>query len=191
MEKEIEEILAKQILPAFTDALLVPVFLCLAGLLFEFLGKAVTAVAALFLGQKRAFILVNRVLFIGTVHHELAHALFAFLTGAKVVKIVPIRFHGMELGEVDIIPRGNVFFRSMQQGMSAIAPVVCGCASLALLYVFVLPLCQVFWQMLLVHVLAVSILLHMNMSGQDVRVAFKGLPGCIVILFLFFLVTGF
>ncbi len=191
MEDGMTEILARYILPVLTDALLVPVLLCLLGLVLEYVGKLVTSFAALFLGRELAWLVVNRVLFIGTVHHELAHALFAFLTGAKVVRIVPIRFHGSELGEVDIRPRGNVFFRSLQQGMTAIAPVVCGCFSLALIWFYLLPVCGEVWQKILVYILGGSIFLHMNMSGQDVKVAVKGLPGCVLILFFLFLFIGF
>lgn len=173
---------------ALVKAVLVPLCVLLLGLVIETITQIILQLLALFVGRHTAWLIVNRVLFIGTVHHELAHALFAFLSGAKVTRIVPIRFHGKELGQVDFIPRGNIVFRSLQQTLSAIAPVICGCATLSLLYFAVLPLCRLLWQQIIVYAVGGSILLHMNMSSQDMKVAWKGLPICVLILFFVFLV---
>lgn len=195
MEQQIQQLWENNIwnnifILALIKALMIPICVFLLGLLIEFISQIIIQMLALFVGSHSAWLIVNRVLFIGTVHHELAHALFAFLTGAKVTRIVPIRFHGKELGQVDFIPRGNILFRSLQQTMSAVAPVVCGCGTLSMLYFGILPFCTLAWQQIIVYVVGISILLHMNMSGQDIKVAWKGLPVCILILFLIFLGVG-
>ena len=68
------------------NALLIPVLIFGLGLVVEGFGNLLTAVISLFFGGSVAFFVRNRLTFIGTVHHELAHALFATLSGAKVTK---------------------------------------------------------------------------------------------------------
>lgn len=187
MEQQIRGLLENEFILAFVKAILVPIGFFALGLMIDFIKQIMIRILASFVGGHSAWLIVNRVLLIGTVHHELAHALFAFLTGAKVTEVVPIRFHGRELGHVDFVPRGNIVFRSIQQTLAAVAPVVCGCGTLSALYFLVLPFCTILWQQIIVYVVGISILLHMNMSKQDVKVAWKGLPVCMVLLFVIFL----
>ena len=69
------------------NALLIPVLIFGLGLVVEGFGNLLTAVISLFFGGSVAFFVRNRLTFIGTVHHELSHDLFATLSGAKVTKI--------------------------------------------------------------------------------------------------------
>lgn len=128
----------------------------------------------------------NTLTFPGVCYHELSHALFAFLTGAKIKKIVLYRKEKNHLGYVELIPRGPLPLRWLQLSFSACAPVITGllgeCALLYVLYYLTLPV----WADLLLGFLSFCILLHMDMSGAD----FKGyLKGVFFFFILFFLIA--
>ena len=132
-----------------------------------------------------AFTVRNYLTYPGVVHHELAHALFAWIAGARVERIT-LRPAGDTLGSVQFTPRGAALRQSLQLTLSAIAPVVCGTLTLTLLMPRLLPWCQTLWQRALWGYFAVSVFFHMDLSPQDVRVALRGLPLCAL---LFFLIT--
>lgn len=173
------------------EALFVPAVIFLVGLVVEFAGNVLTSLLAMFLGGRAAFFIRNRLTFIGTVHHELAHALFAFISGAKVTKIELFHVRGQQLGCVEFYPRGNAFTKAIQMTLASIAPVVCGGVSLCVLAWIWHSQCAEPWQYIVTGYLMVSILLHMNMSTQDVKNAWKGMPLTIFICYLIFLILQF
>lgn len=69
------------------NALLIPAVIFAFGLIIEVAGNLFTRLLTRIFGGSVAFFIRNRLTFLGTVHHELAHALFAFVSGAKVTKI--------------------------------------------------------------------------------------------------------
>ena len=170
------------------NTLLVPLTIVIFGILVNAVATAITSLIAMLLGGRAAFFIRNRLTYVGTVHHELAHALFAFVTGAEVNKIT-LRIKGNTLGSVKFTPRGNFVFRGIQKTMAAIAPVVCGSISLYLMWRYAFGYCQVWWQLAIFYYAAISILFHMTMSPADIRSALQGLPVCLVIIYILFYIT--
>ena len=86
--------------------------------------------------------LINYITFVGVMHHELSHALLAFLSGAKVTEIKLFRIHHNDgaLGYVAYAPRGNFILQSIQKVVTSIAPIICGFISCSLLFLYVQPL---------------------------------------------------
>ena len=171
------------------NALLIPAVIFVAGLLVEWVGNMIAGILAVLLGGKAAFFIRNRLTFAGTVHHELSHALFALISGAKVTKVELFHVRGEQLGCVEFYARGNAFTRALQMTLASIAPVVCGTGSLCVLYWLWRYYCSEVWQYVLVGYLGVSIFFHMNMSMQDIKNAWRGMPFTILLCYLFFLVT--
>ncbi|MCR5283487.1 MAG: M50 family metallopeptidase [Lachnospiraceae bacterium] len=130
---------------------------------------------------------VNRLTFMGTVYHELSHALFAFLTGAKVNKISLYHMENGRLGYVRYTPRGPWILRSVQMSLASCAPVIMGIlaeAGIALLFATkTLPV----WGTILLGYLFISVLLHMDMSPEDLKAYMKGIP----IFFVAFFIGGY
>lgn len=143
------------------------------------------------LGKFWTMLIANRLTFIGTVHHELSHAIFAFITGAKIIKISLFYPQGDTLGKVIFQPRGNKILQSVQLTLSAIAPVIMGTISVFLLCNEVLTICTKPWQYVIIIYLIISILLHTTMSIQDIKNAIKGLPVCSIIIFIICYLTNF
>lgn len=136
-------------------------------------------------GVKFTLIFTNYITFIGTVHHELAHALLATLTGAKVTELNLFKPNGNSLGNIKFTNRGNFITKSIQNTMSALAPVMLGCISEYILYIKLIESTNMIFNIFIIYVM-ISILLHMRMSKQDIKIAIKGLPICSVIICVIF-----
>ncbi|MCR4589460.1 MAG: hypothetical protein K5668_01400 [Lachnospiraceae bacterium] len=174
---------------ALMETLIVFLIVLIAGFVINTVNTLVTNLLSGVIGQMPAFVIRNYLTYPGTVHHELSHALIAFITGAKVVKI-NLFPKGNALGSVDLEPRGNIILRSLQLSLSAIAPVVLGSVSLFLLWTFVLTNITEVWQYILFWYIFVSILFHMCMSPPDYANFFKGLIPSVLVIFLVFLLLG-
>lgn len=168
------------------ETLLVPAVIFGIGLIVEWIGNVIAGILARLFGGKVAFFIRNRLTFIGTVHHELAHALFALISGAKVTKVELFHVRGQQLGCVEFYPRGNAFTRAIQMTLSSIAPVVCGGISLCVLSWLWCYRCVLAWHYVLVGYLMISIIFHMNMSTQDIKNAWKGMPLTMLICYVIF-----
>jgi hypothetical protein len=153
--------------------------------------KCIAKILSNIFGTKIAYVILNFITFVGTIHHELSHALFAFITGAKIVKINAFKPSGDTLGNVVFTPRGNKIMQAIQMTLSTIAPIITGICSIYLLYSKVLTICTKPYQLFIIYYLIFSILLHMSMSKQDIKCAMKGLSICTVIIYLVYLVSGF
>lgn len=175
---------------ALYQTLLIPVLIFGVGLLVEWIANAITGVLARLVGEKAAFLIRNRLTFVGTIHHELAHALLALISGAKVTKIELFHVRGRQLGCVEFVPRGTKFSKAVQLTLASIAPVICGAVSLCLLSWLFRYRCQENWQYIVTGYLFVSIAFHMNMSSQDVKNALHGMPVTMVICYIAFWITG-
>jgi len=135
------------------------------------------------IGRKAEFVFSNYILFFGVVIHELAHALFALITGAKIEQIALFRPQGDSLGYVSYRPRGNTFAKAIQNSLSACAPVIIGIVILSLLVYSIFPIIAATWQWILVIYIFISVLFHMNMSKVDLKCYFAGmLPTILVVL---------
>ena len=105
----------------------------------------------------------NYVLFFGVVVHELSHALFALITGAKITKIVLFKPDNGSLGHVEFQTRGDAFSRALQLSVSACAPVVVGSILLTALIFKVFPVLSTAIQWVLTIYASVSVLSSFSM----------------------------
>ena len=139
----------------------------------------------------RLFLLIaNTLTFPGVMYHELSHALFALITGAKVNKIVLYNKEGDHLGYVNFSPRGNIILRSLQLSFSACAPVIMGLiGECVIIHVFrtVTPLPV--WGYILLGFLLFCIILHMDMSGADIKGYVRGIPFFFLLFMILFYLT--
>lgn len=168
--------------------MLTPIAILALGLVMELFAQAITTVISLFTGVLIAFGIRTYATYIGTVIHELSHATFALLTGAKVTKITLIP-QGTTLGSVEYTPRGNKFFQGIQQSLSAVAPTLVGTLLLVLMFTKVHPLLTEAWHYVLFYYLALSILFHMDLSLTDLRNFFAGFLPFLALTFVVLLVV--
>lgn len=141
-------------------------------------------------GSKFAEFICNRLLFLGTVTHELSHALFAVLSGAKIVKIRCLTLFSKDtLGYVQFATRGRPVKRSFQMAFIGCAPTIVGCL---IVYIMISNWNQIAIsfpvQVFLVY-FGISVADHMSMSSSDVQNYIKGCP--LVFLLMFALAMGF
>lgn len=163
------------------------------GMTLGYLEKVIGNFIAKHMGVKSALFIMNKLTFIGVVHHELSHALFAFISGAKIREINLFKPQGNSLGSVQIVPRGNKILKSIQLTLTAIAPVITGIISMCTIAYFVSINIEIMlvWQIILIAYLFISIFFHSTMSTADLKCAIKGLPICAIIIFIIELITKF
>lgn len=167
--------------------LIIPIIGYLIGILIKSFVRFIASIA----GRGFALFVANYLTFVGVAHHELSHALFGFISGAKITKISLFHPEGQSLGKVEMIPRGNFVTKSMQLTLSSIAPVVMGTVTEFLLYQYVWSNISIIWQKIILVYVMISIFLHMTMSSADIKNALKGLPICALIIFAVVYLTGF
>ena len=147
------------------------------GAVASLIRNLVVRICARSFGNKFSALVDSKITFIGVLHHEISHALVAFILGAKIVNCKLYEVKSRTLGHVDIIPRGGIVLESIQKGMCGLAPVICGILSNYALYHFFLSgLDKVEIKSFLAILLMVQISYHMSISKQDLLVALKGLP---------------
>lgn len=173
------------------DTLIILMIVPIVGLCIGYIVDKIISIMYRTLGKFWTLLIANRLTFIGTVHHELSHAIFAFITGAKIIKIDLFYPQGNTLGKVIFQPRGNKILQGVQLTLSAIAPVITGAISVFILYTEVLAICTKPWQYIIIVYLIMSILLHTTMSIQDIKNAIKGLPVCSIIIFIICYLANF
>ena len=156
----------------------------LVGLLIEFITMEITKSLAKHMGVSVALFIMNGLTFVGTIHHELSHALYALITGAKITKVEVFKPQDNRLGCVEFIPRGNWLTKSLQLTLSGIAPTVQGFLTLCLLFWLFFSLQPILWVRILLGYVMFSIFIHMTMSTADIKAAAKGLPIVAVIVFI-------
>ena len=175
--------MGERLLAAAISTAIIILIVPLIGLLIDFITEEITKSLAKGLGFSVALFIMNYLTFVGTIHHECSHALYALITGAKVTSMQIFKPEGNRLGCVQLQPRGIWLTKSLQLTLSAIAPTVQGLISEILLFnlfMFVTPI----WLKILVGYVMVSIFFHMTMSGADLKAALKGLPIVALIVFL-------
>lgn len=132
-----------------------------------------------------ANIICNYITMPGVVHHELSHAVAAFIFGAKIKKI-RILPNKDSLGEVFIQPRGPKVLQALQLSMSAIAPMVFGSATLYCMFAWMLPYILSVPGKIIFYYFAISIFIHMTMSLTDIKRLLEGIipTGLIVLIIM-------
>lgn len=159
----------------FSNATIIFLSILLIGGISSLIREWIAKTYARSISYGMATFIDNRLTFIGVVHHELSHLILAILSGAKVKHFKLFQVKDGTLGHVDIIPRGNIFVRSLQLALCGIAPVLCGCVSLYLLYYNLINReYHDIWTIVGI-ILMMQISYHMSMSKQDFKAALKGL----------------
>ncbi|MCR4656739.1 MAG: M50 family metallopeptidase [Lachnospiraceae bacterium] len=174
---------------AGVETLLVILLLFATGLIINGVSGIIVRLLAALFGGRVSYIFRNYLTWPGTVHHEFSHALFAFITGAKVTRISLIP-HGQALGQVEYRQRGGRVLRALQMSLSSIAPILCGMVTETLLIIYVLPKCDVWWEYALSGYFIVSIFLHMTLSREDMTNLLNGILPTVFVLYCVFLIIG-
>lgn len=146
----------------------------------------------------------------GVVIHELSHALFLFVTGAKINEIVVradsrhpwtlYRARGVRssqgclpnsTGHVSFRMRGPYILQSFQRVIGSIAPTVVGVGCAAGLVYVIMVYCTAWWQYAICIYLLVCVLNGSSMSTTDIKNMLPGLPVCLLVLYTVLFATQF
>lgn len=186
------QLLEARLVTAAISTILILLVIPVAGYLILLARKGLLYLLGMIFDGETIWLIANRLTFPGVIHHECAHALFVVLTGAKIQDVELFHPQNDRLGSVTWYAK-SVFpgAQSIQCTLVSVAPVILGILDFCLLYAFLLPRCTQVWQTILVVYLMLSIFFHATMSSQDIRIAWKGLPVCALILLVVFFVTGF
>lgn len=158
---------------AFTAVLML--FVIFAGRLIDMLNDFLIYRLSNVTGRNIASFIINRVLFIGTVFHELSHALFAKISGAKVIKIrCLVVFSKDTLGYVNFVTQGSAMSQSIQCCLASCAPVLTAFFTVPMfVWLSITYSGNVLYNILFAYC-AVSILCHASMSSADLDLYRKG-----------------
>lgn len=137
-------------------------------------------------GFSFANICCNYLTFPGVIIHELSHALFGSLAGAKIIEIKCFEFgQNGRLGHVTYRLRGNPIQQALQHSLCACAPVITGILiEGGILYVLNGNADLVFGLKILLIYLFISVFNHMSMSKEDIKNYCKGLWVILPIAFI-------
>lgn len=163
----------------------------LSGFAIDTIVNSIAITLYKYCGRFITMLVMNYITFVGVIHHELSHALFAFFTGADIVKVDLFKVTNNTLGQVMYRTRGNMFMRSIQDTLSAIAPMVTGVFSEYMLYNLLTTHQLTGGGKLIILYVMVSILCHMSLSVQDIKMMLRGLPIFALLVFLFMYITKF
>ncbi len=163
------------------------VFPPLIGFIVNFISSMVLRKLLGFISRtgKLYLFVVNRLTFPGVMYHELSHALFAFITGAKVNEIKLYQKKDGHLGYVKYTPQGILPIRSVQMAFTSCAPVLMG----IILEMIIMGIFYSFhfvpkMTKVVLAYLFISVLLHMDMSKEDVKSYIKGAWSIMIIAFM-------
>ena len=179
---------------AALDTLCVVAIVAVTMLISSLLQAVVKGLISIVAGSASANIIEGYLTYPGVVYHELSHALFATISGAKVTSISLKRTpladgSGYVLGSVTFVPRGNKVLQSFQLAFTGIAPLVTGMLAMYLMARYAFPACTKPWHWIVWGYLFLCVLLHTELSGTDLTRILEGLPIILVILFVVFLMV--
>lgn len=187
---DIKEIIAyirsSQWLLALVGTVMIPLTIIVLGRIVDIILEGSRYVLVIFFGNKTADIIMNYMMFIGVIHHEIAHTVVAFLTGCKIGKINlyrPNKRNGT-LGSVEYYNTGNVVMQGIQNTLTPIAPVILGILSICLLNKYVIDIRPENWYKTIIIYIEVCIFLHMQLSRADIKIFIKGMIIMIPILYV-------
>lgn len=140
------------------------------------------------LGVKLAIFVGYYVTILGTLHHELSHALGYLITGGRVHKISVLpkaqSDGSVRLGYVSGSTRGPMLLRAVQDTVSSAAPLLFGFVTVYLLWRFALPHAASTGMKAFVIYAMVSILLHMELSRADLKILARGIVPTLLLLYI-------
>lgn len=200
---------AQTFLTPLYSVLVVFVGFTLVGLLCDLLSTLVMSLLSGLLGP--VIYLGWSTLFLpGIIMHELSHAAFLALCGARINDIVvredtehPLTLYRRgdlepayncatnRAGHVSYSRRGPYVIQSLQRVLGAIAPTVVGVVCMVVLYGFIVTYCTIWWQYVIFVYLFICALMGSAMSIVDIADMGPGLPVIMAILYVIFLITGF
>ena len=147
------------------------------------------------LGNRLAIFVGYYLTIIGTLHHELAHALGYLLTGGRIHKISifpkPQPDGSIRLGYVTSSTRGPLLLQALQNTLGATGPLYFGFLSIWLLRTFAVPCASNLYLLIFVWYTIISIALHMELSPADLRSLARGLLPSLLLLYLVVLLITF
>ncbi len=139
------------------------------------------------LGARAAIFVGYYLTIIGTLHHELAHALGYLLTGGRVhrISILPKAQPdgSIRLGYVIGSTRGPWLLRAIQDTVSATAPLSFGFLTVYLLTGFAIPRASGAGMTAFLYYVVVSVALHMELSKEDLKILARGLFPVLLLLY--------
>lgn len=159
----------------------------IVGMIMNCIETLQMRILAKILGAKAAYIICNRVTFVGTVVHECSHAMFMVLTGAKITEFSIWDTKGDSLGHVSYYNRGPLILKAFQDSLSACAPVIIGLLFEGLIWYIIMNKELPIWADILLWYTFISIIDHMSMSPQDLKNYFKGIWAIAITVFPIFL----
>jgi hypothetical protein len=197
------------LLIALYATIAIPLVLVVVGLAIGILTSVVNRVLSTILGS-----IVYRggdTLFLpGVIMHEMSHALFLFITGAKIGEIVVradsrhpwvlYRARGVSpsrgitprcTGYVSFGLRGPFLVKSFQRVLGSVAPTVMGLACMALLIGLITTYCTAWWHYAICIYLLLCALNGSGMSTLDVKDMLPGIPVCLVLVYVVLLTTQY
>lgn len=180
-----------RILIAFINTAIIIAGMLFAGCAIDSIVNNIAMTLYKYCGKFVAMFVMNYLTFVGVIHHELSHAIFAFFTGADVVKVDLFKVTNNTLGQVRYRTRGNQFMRSIQDTLSAIAPMVTGVISEYALYNLLISQLLTGRSKMIILYFMLSILCHMSLSKQDMKMMLRGLPVFALLVFVFMYITKF
>ena len=188
MPYELGERITRQLI-IFIQIVIATIILCKMRDIYSYILQRIAS-------QAIQSLVINRLTIIGTLQHELGHAIFAVIFGARLTKfqILPDKRQGT-LGQVQYITRGPRWLQNIQSTISQLGPIILGQIVLtALPYVkdWVVDKYSVSGftgyaiNLLFLYIMC-CIVIHMQLQKQDIRVMFKGLiqTSIIFICFIF------
>lgn len=169
-----------------TLSFILVILVILIGHLIDKLEQCQLRILSDTVGAKIAYFICNRLTFIGTIIHELSHALFVILTGAILRKVCLLQISSDgTLGHVEFALYGPKWKQCCQLSIISCAPVFVG-----LLLEYILIRTVLFHELgfgveLFLWYLIISILDHMSMSNVDIKNYLKGMIIVYPMIFIF------
>lgn len=154
-------------------SLIIPIW----GVLIYLINTCLYRIIAKVTSEKVAMIIVNWLTVPGVIHHELAHASLAVITGAHITEFRPFwpdRYTG-SLGHVNFVARGPLITRCLQYTLISAAPVLLGSISTIVLVTISLRASLTPTMLLLLYYMAFSVFIHASMSLADVKIMLRGI----------------
>ena len=173
------------LLYAVAVAVLLPIMVIVVGFAIQMIGEAIATLLGIVADPWLAYGLINYLTIPGVVLHELSHAFFAYVTGAKVIEVAPFKKDENSLGHVYFRNKGNKLLVSLQNIFISSAPMLIGGIIVYGCYcaLFVLP-ASLLWLKIIVAYIGISMFFHMTMSLADIKVFVRGIPLFMCILFI-------
>ena len=133
----------------------------------------------------------EKIMIVGLLHHELAHAFLAIISGAKLVEfsILPKKIdNAFTIGHISLIKRGPLPIRMLQGSLSGFAPLICGEITVYIIFIHLIQV-MAFGKLaetIFLVFIAFSITYHMGLSKQDIKSSIFGTPVIYIVLYILY-----